>query len=137
MGVCRTVLQIATLFQTKNVHFSHSFSDLASKKLCHHFLDSTPTKNISYSHNYFSFFLSYTFGIETINTFIHSRSFLKNHSRFQTKMHGQSVYPFSDLIRCKYHTLWGGTYLYDLQKGLYPGWRWHQLISNAAVATLR
>ena len=57
VGVCRTVLQIATLFQAKNFHFSHPFSDPASKKLCHHFLDSTPTKNISYSHNYFSFFL--------------------------------------------------------------------------------
>ena len=57
VGVCRTVPQIATLFQTKNFHFSHPFSDLASKKLCHHFLHSTPTKNISYSHNYFSFFL--------------------------------------------------------------------------------
>ena len=31
-------------------------------------------------------FLSYSFGIETINTFIHSRSSLKNHTRFQTKM---------------------------------------------------
>ena len=45
-------------------HFSHPFSDLASKKLCHHFLDSTPTKEISYLHNYFSFF-SCTFGIES------------------------------------------------------------------------
>ena len=26
-----------TLFQTKKFHFSHPFSDLASKKLCHHF----------------------------------------------------------------------------------------------------
>ena len=31
-----------------------------------------------------------------IRTFIHSRSSLKNHTRFHTKMHGQSVYPFSD-----------------------------------------
>ena len=31
-------------------------------------------------------FLSYSFGIETINTFIHSCSSLENHSRFQTKM---------------------------------------------------
>ena len=28
----------------------------------------------------------YSFGIKTINTFIHSRSSLENHSRFQTKM---------------------------------------------------
>ena len=31
-------------------------------------------------------FLSYSFGIETINTFIHSCSSLENHPRFQTKM---------------------------------------------------
>ena len=30
-------------------------------------------------------FLSYSFGIETINTFIHSRSSLENHTRFQTE----------------------------------------------------
>ena len=29
---------------------------------------------------------SYSFGIETTNTFIHSCSFLENHTRFQTKM---------------------------------------------------
>ena len=32
---------------------------------------------------YFSFF---AFGTDMINTFIHSRSSLKNHTRFQTKM---------------------------------------------------
>ena len=31
-------------------------------------------------------FLSYSFGIETVNMFIHSRSSLKNHTQFQTKM---------------------------------------------------
>ena len=31
-------------------------------------------------------FLSYSFGIETINTFTHSHSSLENHTRFQTKM---------------------------------------------------
>ena len=30
--------------------------------------------------------ISLLIGIETINTFIHSRSFLENHTRFQTKM---------------------------------------------------
>ena len=34
VGVCRPVLQILTLFQTKKCHFSHPFSDLASKHLC-------------------------------------------------------------------------------------------------------
>ena len=31
-------------------------------------------------------FISHSFGIETINMFIHSRSSLENHIRFQTKM---------------------------------------------------
>ena len=31
-------------------------------------------------------FLSYSFGIETINTFIRSRSSLKTNTRFETKM---------------------------------------------------
>ena len=31
-------------------------------------------------------FVSYAFGIEMINTFIHSRSSLNNHTRFQTKI---------------------------------------------------
>lgn len=31
-------------------------------------------------------FLFYLFGIEPINTFIHSRKFLQNHTRFHTKM---------------------------------------------------
>ena len=31
-------------------------------------------------------FLFYLFGIEPINTLIHSRKFLQNHTRFQTKM---------------------------------------------------
>ena len=31
------------------------------------------------------FLLSYSFGIETINTFIHSRCSLENHTQFQTK----------------------------------------------------
>ena len=40
-------------------------------------------------------FLSYSFGIKTINTFIFSRSSPENHTRFQTKM-SKSVYPFLD-----------------------------------------
>ena len=39
-------------------------------------------------------FLFFSFGIETINTLIHSRSSLENHTRFRPKW--QSVYPFSD-----------------------------------------
>ena len=52
-------------------------------------------------------FLSYSFGIETINTFIHSRSSPENHTRFQTKLG-------------KNPTRWGGTFLYSLYKGVLP-----------------
>ena len=46
------------------------------------------------------FFLSNSFGIATVKTFIQPRSSLKNHTRFQTKM-GKVVYPFSDQNRAK------------------------------------
>ena len=54
--------------------------------------------------------LSYSFRIETINTFIHSHSSLENHTRFQTKM---------DKVYTRFQTKtdptrWGGTYLYGI-----------------------
>ena len=63
VGVCRLVLQMPTLFQTKKRTF--------------------PVKKILQVHfefAYFSFFL--TFGTDTINTFTHSCSYLKNHTCF-------------------------------------------------------
>ena len=52
----RLVLQILTLFQTKICNFSHLFLDMASKKLCYHYLDS----NIFYfKFEYFSFFFTH------------------------------------------------------------------------------
>ena len=48
------------------------------------------------------FFLSYSFGIETIKTLIQSLCFLKNHTRFQFRPK-----------RHKNPTWWGGTYLYS------------------------
>ena len=49
------------------------------------FLNSISNSHIS--------FLSYSFGIETINTFIHFRSSLENHTSFQTKT-AQKPYPY-------------------------------------------
>lgn len=76
-GLC-PVLQTLTPFQTKKISdYSHSFSELTSKKLCHHFLHQNQNrqqqqkiflKSISYLH----MFLSYSFGLEK-STFIHSR----------------------------------------------------------------
>ena len=69
-------------------------------------------KRISNSH---FLFRSYSFGIETITKFTRSRSSLENHTRFQTKM-GKMYTRF----QAKNHTLWGGTYLYGLYKGVSP-----------------
>ena len=49
-------------------------------------------KNPVQIHFEFAYF-SFSFGIETIYTFIHSRSSLKNHTQFQSKM---SLYLFPD-----------------------------------------
>ena len=59
-GVCRPVLQILTLLQTKKCQFSHLFSDLASKKLCLYYLDQNANrkdflKSFSNSHISLSF----------------------------------------------------------------------------------
>ena len=88
MGVCRPVLQILTLFQTKKCHFSRPFSDLAFKKLCHHYLDYSRNKKYFLKSIRIGIFLflSFSFGTETINTFVHSRNALEKHTRFQTKM---------------------------------------------------
>ena len=77
MQVCCPVLQILTRFQTKKSNYPHPFSDLAFRqKLCYHYRDQgANTKMIQI---YLEFFLSYSFGIETIKMFIHSRSSLKN-----------------------------------------------------------
>ena len=55
------VLQFLILVQTKNWHFSYLFSDLASKKFCHHYLDQKSNKQrflkIHFIVAHFSFFL--------------------------------------------------------------------------------
>ena len=64
------------------------------------------------------FFLSHSFGIQTIKTFVHSCSSLKNHTRFQTKM-GKMYTRFQNKRR-KNPTLSGGTYLYGLYNEISP-----------------
>ena len=79
VGLCHPVLQTLNLFQTKKCHFSHTFSDLASKKLSSLLrLEQQPKKIYSSPLRIRIYlFLSYSFGIETINTFIHSRGSLE------------------------------------------------------------
>ena len=61
---------------------------------------------------------SYSCGIETINTFIHSCSSLANNTRFQTKM--GKVYTCSRPKRTKNSTQWGDTYPYGLYREVPP-----------------
>ena len=99
VGVFRHVPQIQTLFQTKKCHFTNPFSYQTSK--IHTRFQIWPL-GMNYviiirleckqnnSSNQFRIriflFLSFSFAIETRNTFVHSCSSLENHTRFQTKM---------------------------------------------------
>ena len=97
--VCCLVLQILTRFQTKKCNCPLPFSDQTSKihtrfrpgcqaeMMLSLLRLECRQKNYSIPFRIRLFlFLSYSFGIETVNTFIHSRSSLKNHTQFQTKM---------------------------------------------------
>ena len=96
VGMCGPVLQIMTLFQTPKkplTPFStfsdlDPFSDLSLRNDVIIFYIRTETEiflTIHFELAYFSlFFFSHSFGIETINTFVHSRSYLQIHTRFQT-----------------------------------------------------
>ena len=56
--------------------------------------------------------------METINTFIHFRSFLENHIWFQTKL--GKVYAYFQTKTTQKPTCCGNTYLYGLYKGVPP-----------------
>ena len=62
-----------------------------------------------------SFQVSYSFDIETVNTFKHSRNFLANHTR-DSRPKWTKCTPVVRQKRSKNHTLWGGTYQYRLHK---------------------
>ena len=60
VGVCRPVLQILTLFQTKKCNFPHPFSDQALRqKYCYELLRLELKQIKSISNSYFSFFLAH------------------------------------------------------------------------------
>jgi len=64
-------------------------------------------------------FLSYSFGIETINTFIHSVVPLKTIPDSRPKW--AKCIPVIRAKRRKNPTRWGSTYLYGLYRGVSPG----------------
>ena len=65
-------------------------------------------------------FLSYSFGIETVNTFIHSGSSLENHTRFQTKI-GKVCTRFQTKTAQEPYPMGGGGGTYRYLYGLYKG----------------
>ena len=75
-------------------------------------------------------FLSYSFGIETMNTFIHSCSSLKNHTRLQTKMGNVYTRFQTKTAQIKNPTRWARTYLYSLFKGVPRGQVLHCLFKK-------
>ena len=123
--MCRPVLQILTRSQTKKCFFPDSFSDQTSKiharfqtwslaEIILSLLTCRLERKQTNSSNPFRIrillFISYSFGIETINTFIHSCSSLENHNRFQTKT-GKVLHVFRPKRR-RHPTRWGAhTYI--------------------------
>ena len=98
VGMCRPVPKSRPYFKPPpQKNGWHPFSDLASKTFTHSQTWSlrneviisyirTETEiflKIHFELAYFSLFFSYSFGIETINTFVNSRSSLQIHTRFQ------------------------------------------------------
>ena len=77
-------------------------------------------------------FLSYSFGIETINTFIHSRSSLKNHNDSRPKW--TKCIPVFRPNRRKNPTRWGGACLAYIRE--YPG-RWQIACGNSCIRQWR
>ena len=149
VGVCCPVLNILTLFQTKNVIFRTRFqtwplksipvfrpggghktqhkhwheTEIMSSLLRLNVQQKDFLKSISNSHITLSFLFSWN--SETTNTSIHHRSSFVNYTRFQTRSE-QSVYSFFRPKQSKNPTRWGGTYLYGFYKGVPPGWKTHQ-----------
>ena len=73
VGLCRTVVQILILFQTKKSHFPHPSSDLPEAEIILLRLERQQKRflKIHFEFAYCSFLLIH-FGIETTNTFINS-----------------------------------------------------------------
>ena len=128
VGVCRPVLQILTRFQTKKCNFPDPFSDHTSKiqtrfqtwPLGGNYVIITQIRgqtNIVIKS--ISKFLSpsYSFGIETIDTSIHSRSSPENHTRFQTEV-GKVYTCFETKTAQNPNPM--GRHLYSLYKGVPP-----------------
>ena len=121
VGVCHPVLHFPYPFsdQTSKIHSHFQIWPLGRNYFINTWNRAQTKKNSSNAFWIYILFCSYSFGIETINTFIHSCSSLENHTRFKTKW-AQCMIPIFRPKRPKNHTLWGSTYLYCLHKGVPP-----------------
>ena len=141
-GVCRQVLQILTRVSNQenvifHIHFQTRplypcpFSDLAFRqKLCYHYLERKPKKYSNPFRIRIFLFLSSSFEIETINTFIRSRSSLESHTRFQTKM-GKVYTRLQTKTAQKPHNGTKHTYIAYIRE--YPTGIWGPLTSVISV----
>ena len=89
--VCSRFIFVFALSQFSGPSYLGAWNRLGliRQKLCHHYQIRAQKKNFSNTFRIRIFlFRLYSFGTETINSFIHvrSRSFLENYTRFQTKM---------------------------------------------------
>ena len=120
------------ILDKKKCNFSHPFSDQTSNihsrfltwPLGRNYVIITQiraqTKNSStpFRIRIFLFLSFLLIGIETINTFIHFRSFLENHTDSRPKW--ANCIPVFRPKRGKNPARWVGTYLYSLYKGVPP-----------------
>ena len=121
VGIYRPVPQILTRFQTKKCNFPHPFSDLAFRQeLCYHYLSvRAQTKNYSNPFRIRIFlFLAYSFGVETINTFI--LSVVPSKTIPDSRPKRAKCIPVFRPKQRKNSIRWGGTYLYSLFMGVLP-----------------
>ena len=117
--MCRLILQILTIFQTKKVSFSTPVFRPGGGNKTQHYMFTIKQKVCYHSFlKSMSHFFLFSIEIETTNTLIHNRSSFINHTRFHTKM--SKIYTrFQTKTAPKPHPL-GGTYLFGLYRGLTP-----------------
>ena len=136
VGLCRKVLQILTRFQTKKCHSPNPQTRVQTRTLksltvfrpCPLGTNYVITTQIraqkkkNYSNPFgirIFLFLSYSFGIETINKFIHT--VVPSKTIPDSRRKWAKCIPVFRPKRRKNPTRWGGTYLYGLYKGVPPG----------------
>ena len=124
VGMCDTLPETLTLFQTKICDFSYSISDLI-KNLIPYFRTEALEPG-AWPERVTSCYGTYTVvGVNIKREMVLSpndeevANSSKKHTQFKTRVH--KPYPITDQNGWKKHTLWCRTYPYSLYKGLPPG----------------